>query len=91
MYDVITKLGDTLGYIKIEEHNLIITPDIQSASKFRCSSEAITHVLKKARVSFKNEKFVVSSCSDSIFGERPRNIVEEEVILNDSYFYTVND
>lgn len=86
MISVVVRIGDSPGYIRVEEHNLIITPDIAEASKFEQFGDAISCILSKAREVFKNDKFVTGSCDNVIFGSKPRNIIKEETILNDTYF-----
>lgn len=86
MYKVVVCLGDKPGFIKVEEDNLIVIPDIQASSKFEDIGEEHYRVLLKARESFPNLQFVVASCPSLIFGKKPRNVIREEVILNNAYF-----
>lgn len=90
MFKVVVCLGDKAGFVKVEDTNLVITPDIQSASKFQNESDGVCCVLMKARESFPSLRFVVASCPSVIFGERPRNVVAEEVILNDTSFHSAD-
>lgn len=86
MYNVIVKLDDKAGFIKVDEHNFIITPDIQEASKFIETGRAIDGVLQRVREHYSNDKFVTSKCPSNIFGNKPRNVISENKILKDKYF-----
>lgn len=74
MLYIITSIQDTASYIKLENDNLILTPDIKEATKFKESYPLLEETLKRARKSF-NCKFVVNSVNDNLFGLKPRNII----------------
>ena len=91
MYNVVKKISNTVGYIKVEGHNLIVVPDVQSASKFNYLGADVNCILNRAEVSFKNEVFEIAPYFESDFSVRPRNVVKKGSIVNDSYFYTNYD
>lgn len=74
MFYIITSVQDSASYIKLENDNLILTPDIKESTKFKESYPILEEILKRARQSF-NCKFVVNSVNDNLFGSKPRNII----------------
>ena len=93
MFQVIVNCNaEKPAYVKVEGQNIILIPDIRDASKFEENSMALSLVLDKARKNFQEDKLLFCACKvdKRIFGNKPRHVVKEEVILGDSYFYTID-
>lgn len=69
---VIVKIGDSAGFIHTENGNIIITPNIQEADKFKEDNEVCRKLLETVRVRFPEFRFVVADCPCTIFGNKPR-------------------
>ena len=91
MFSIIASTGDKPLYVKLEEHNIILVKRIEDCSKFTRFSDAVSCVLKRTREAFPEKKFAVGYADSNLFGAKPRNIVNEEAILNDTYFHSYLD
>lgn len=89
MLSLIVTTDERAGYIKLENGNLVITSDIFDATKFTEIDICLNAVLELARTRFPDKKFYVQRASSLLFGTRPRCVVKEEDLLNDSYFYPI--
>ena len=90
MLNVIVKCDEKASYVKVEGRNIIVTPNISEASKFEEHSLALSLVLDKARKVFREDTFCACRADSRIFGDKPRNIIKEEDILSDTYFYSAD-
>ena len=89
MLSLIVTTDERAGYIKLENGNLVITSDIFDATKFAETGVCLDVILELARTRFPDKKFYVQKASSLLFGTKPRRVVKEEELLNDSYFYSI--
>lgn len=88
MLSLIVTTDERAGYIKLENGNLVITSDIFDATKFIETGVCLDAILELARSRFSDKKFYVQRANSLLFGTRPRHVVKEEELLNDSHFYS---
>lgn len=89
MLSLIVTIDERAGYIKLENGNLAITSDIFDATKFEETGICLDVILELARTRFSDKKFYIQKASSLLFGTRPRHVVKEEELLNDSYFHPI--
>lgn len=89
MLSLIVTTDERAGYIQLENGNLVITSDIFDATTFAEPGVCLDAVLELARTRFSDKKFYVQRASSLLFGTKPRRVVKEEELLNDSHFYPI--